>query len=79
MQSLSPKILILWDHKKFLFTEHEFHLVAKIFHLIRIWTRSSLLVKRVKDSVLSLLWLRVLLGCRFNPWPADFLMPQVRP
>ena len=27
----------------------------------------------VKDSVLSLLWLR------FSPWPGKFLMPQVHP
>ena len=27
----------------------------------------------VKDSVLSLLWLR------FSPWPRNFFMPQVQP
>ena len=33
----------------------------------------------VKDLVLSLLWLRSLLWCRFDPWPGNFCMPQVWP
>ena len=33
----------------------------------------------VKDPVLSLLWLRLLLWRRFDPWPRNFDMPQVWP
>ena len=33
----------------------------------------------VKDLVFSLLWLRLLLWCGFDPWPGIFLMPQVPP
>ena len=29
--------------------------------------------------VLSLHWLRLLLWCRYNPWPGNFHMPQVHP
>ena len=31
----------------------------------------------IKDMVLSLLWLRLLLWCMFNPWPQNFCMPWV--
>ena len=37
----------------------------------KIW--SSLVVQRVKDLALSLLW------HRFNSWPRNFCMPRVRP
>ena len=33
----------------------------------------------VKDLVLSLLWLRSLLCCRFNCWPRNFHMPWTQP
>ena len=33
----------------------------------------------VKDLVLSLLWLRLLLWCRFNPWPRNFHVLQAWP
>ena len=36
------------------------------------------MAQRVKDLVLSLLWVRLLLWCRFSPWPGNFHMPQVR-
>ena len=36
---------------------------------------SSLVVQRVKDLVLSLLWP----GCSFSPWPGNFCMLQVQP
>ena len=31
------------------------------------------MVQLVKDLVLSLMWLRLLLWHRFNPWPQEFL------
>ena len=33
----------------------------------------------VKDSVLSLVWLRLLLWLEFDPWPGNFFMPQAQP
>ena len=33
----------------------------------------------VKDSVLSLLWLGLLLWHGFDPWPRNFHVPQVQP
>ena len=36
--------------------------------------RSSLVVQHVKEPALSLLWLRLLLWCRFNPCPRNFCM-----
>ena len=36
---------------------------------------SKSLCLAVKDLVLSLLWLRSLLWCRFNPWPGNFCTP----
>ena len=33
----------------------------------------------VKDSVLSLLWLRLLLWLGLDPWPGNVCMPQARP
>ena len=38
---------------------------------------SSLVAQQVKDPALSLLWLW--LWHRFDPWPGNFLMPQVWP
>ena len=32
----------------------------------------SLVAQEVKDPALSLMWLRSLLWCRFNPWPRKF-------
>lgn len=32
----------------------------------------------VKDVVLSQLWLRSLLWCRFSPWPGNFYMVQTQ-
>ena len=40
--------------------------------------RSFLMAQQVKDLALSLLWLRPLLWCGFNPWPWDFHMPQAQ-
>ena len=37
------------------------------------------MAQQVKDLVLSLLWLWLLLWCRFDPWPGNFCMPQVQP
>ena len=37
------------------------------------------MVKQVKDMVLSLLWLRLLLWHRFDPWPRNFHMPGELP
>ena len=36
--------------------------------------RSSLVAQQVKDPALSLLWLRSLLWCRFDPWAGKFSM-----
>ena len=36
------------------------------------------MAQQVKDPALSLQWLRSLLWHRFNPWPRNFHMPQVR-
>ena len=36
------------------------------------------MAQRVKDLVLSLLWLRSLLGRGFDPWPRNFHMPWVQ-
>lgn len=33
----------------------------------------------VKDSALSLLWLRSLLWLGFDPWPGNFCMSRARP
>ena len=33
----------------------------------------------VKDLALTLLWLRLLLWCRFDPWPGNFHMLWVQP
>ena len=33
----------------------------------------------VKDQALPQLWHRLQLRLRFNPWPKNFLMPQVQP
>ena len=33
----------------------------------------------VRDLVLSLLWLRLLLWCEFDPWPGNFHMLQIGP
>ena len=33
----------------------------------------------IKDLTLSLLWLRLLLWRRFNPWPRNFHTPWVQP
>ena len=40
-------------------------------------TWSSLVAQRVKDLELSLLWRGALLWRWFNPWPKNFLMPQL--
>ena len=34
---------------------------------------SSLVMQRVRDLALSLLW------CGFDPWPGNFRMPQAQP
>ena len=44
-----------------------------------ICTRSSLVTQWMKDPVLSMLWLQSLLWRRFDPWPRNFHMMQVRP
>ena len=41
--------------------------------------RSSLVAQWVKDLALSLLWLRPLKWCRFDPWPGNFYMPWAPP
>ena len=41
--------------------------------------RSSLVAQQVKDPALSLLQLRWLLWCGFDPWPRFFCMPWVWP
>ena len=41
--------------------------------------RSSLVVQRVKDPPLSLLWLKSLRWHSFNAWLRDFPVPQVWP
>lgn len=38
----------------------------------------SLVAQQVKDSGLSLSWLRSLLCCGLDPWPRSFCMPQVQ-
>ena len=40
---------------------------------------SSLVAQQVKDSALSLLWLRLLQWHRFDPWPQNFHVPWARP
>ena len=40
--------------------------------------QSSLVVQQVKDPALPLLWLGLLLWCRFDPWPRNFHMPWVQ-
>ena len=35
--------------------------------------------QQVKDLTLSLLWLKSLLWCKFNPWQGDFCKPQGQP
>ena len=40
--------------------------------------RSSLRAQQAKDPALSLLWLWLQLGHRFDPWPRNFHMPQVQ-
>ena len=37
------------------------------------------MAQEVKEPALSLLWLRSLLWCGFDPWPRDVPIPQVRP
>ena len=37
------------------------------------------MTQRVKDLVLSLLWLGLLLWCGFNLWPGNFFMPWEQP
>ena len=37
-------------------------------------SRSSLVALWVKDPALSLLWLRLLLRCRFDSWPGNIRM-----
>ena len=37
-----------------------------------------MVAQQVKDPVLSLLWLRSLLWHRFDPWPQNFCIPQVK-
>ena len=41
--------------------------------------QKSLVAQWVKDPVLSLLWLGLILWCRFNAWPRNFHMPWVQP
>ena len=41
--------------------------------------RSSPVAWWVKDLALSLLWLRSLLWCGFDPWPGHFSMAQAQP
>ena len=36
------------------------------------------MAQRVKDPALSLLWLGSLLWDKFDPWPRNFLLPQLR-
>ena len=38
--------------------------------------RSFLMALQVKDLALSLLWLRPLLWCGFDPWPWAFPVPK---
>ena len=40
---------------------------------------SSRVAQWVKDLALSLLWLGLLLWCRFDPWPGNFCRPWVWP
>ena len=37
---------------------------------------SSPVAQQFKDLALSLLWLRLLLWCRFDPWPGNFYNPR---
>ena len=37
------------------------------------------MAQQVKDTALSLQWLRLLLGHGFDPWLGNFCMPQVQP
>ena len=48
--------------------------VHNIYRLIFFFKGSSMVVQWVKDSALSLLWLRSLLWHRFDPWPGNFRM-----
>ena len=36
------------------------------------------MAQQVENLALSLLWLRLLLWRRFNPWPRNFCMPRVQ-
>ena len=48
--------------------------------LFKKWKKnwSSLVIQRVKDPALSLLWIRLLLWHKFSPWPRNFCMPWVQ-
>ena len=37
----------------------------------------ELVAQQVKNLALSLLWLRSLLWCEFDPWPGNFCVPRV--
>ena len=37
------------------------------------------MAQQIKDPALSLLWLGLLLWCRFSPWPRNFCMPSAWP
>ena len=47
--------------------------------LQNIKSRSSLVAQQVKDLALLLLWLWLLLWCRFDPWPGNLCMLWVWP
>ena len=59
------------ENRFFFFPDYSFYLKKKKW--------SSLVVQWIKDLVLSLLWLRLLLWHRFNPWPRNFHMPWMHP
>ena len=54
-----------------------FLLIQKLKELVsKRLQRSSKVTQGVKDLALSLLWLRSLQWCRFNPWPRNFHVPR---
>ena len=52
---------------------------SRILKVIKERSWSSLVAQQVEEPMLLLLCLRLLLWCRFSPWPENFCMPQAQP
>lgn len=63
-------------------TEHknsgEGFINSHIRHYIKTFSGSSLVAQWLKDPASSLLWLRLLLYHRFDPWTRNFCMPRAK-